>query len=154
MLRARPSWRFNSFSNLLSCCTGMGWRIPWMTPALSSSSWISSPPSAGVSTRKPALCSCSSSTSRPNPTRNCCRAPPPAPWMLLYKKVSSFWGATTCKIAAGCPSSKVLLQKPAFLVNTVQRGARSCRCSPGEVLYGAECPWLGTDTPNTHSTAG
>lgn len=154
MLRVRPSWRFNSFSNLLSCCAGMGWRIPWMTPASSSSSWISSPPSAGASTRRPALCSCSSSTSQPSPTRSCCRAPPPAPWMLLYKKVSSFGEQQPASLQRVARPPQYLLQKPAFLVNTVQRGARSCRCSPGEVLYGAECPWLGTDTPNTHSTAG
>lgn len=77
-----------------------------------------------------------------------------SPMDVAVQEGELIWGATTCKLAAGCLSSKVLLQKPAFLVNTVQRGARSCRCSPGEVLYGAECPWLGTDTPNTRSTAG
>lgn len=80
---------FKSFSNLLSC-TGMVWRIHWMILASYSSSWTSSPPSAGASMRRPALCSCSSLTSQPSPTRSCCRAPPPAPWMLLCKKVSTF----------------------------------------------------------------
>jgi len=89
MFQVGPSLPSKSSSDLLSCCTGMVWRIHWMTPALCSSSWISSPPLAGVSMRRRVLCSCSSLTSQPSPTRSCCRVPPPAPWTLLCRKVSS-----------------------------------------------------------------
>ena len=57
-----------------------------------------------------------------------------SPMDVAVQEGEHLWGTTTCKLAVGCPSSKVLFQKPAFLVNTIQWEARPRRCSPGEVL--------------------
>lgn len=70
----------------------MAWRIPWMTLASSSSSWISCPPSAAASTRRRALCWCSSLTSRRSRIRSYCSRVTPARWTLQCRKVRAVQG--------------------------------------------------------------
>lgn len=134
IIQVGPPLPFQPLSELLSHHAGMVWRIPWMTPAWCSSSWISSPPSAGVSMRRRALCSCSSLTSRPSPTRSCCKAPPPAPWTLLCRKVSCGRAA----LPEACSPAETHTGQPDF-----------ARVSLGEVFCATEYCWLCAGVANT-----
>lgn len=69
----------------------MDWKILWTMQVWSSSSWTSCLPLDVVNTRRRVRSSCSCSTSRPSPTRSCCRVPAQARWTSQCRKVSAPW---------------------------------------------------------------